>query len=196
MSYIESNVRPAVLDKCVGLGHTVFASGEYNLNIVAERILPGRPNEWDDVLHVCYRVNGAWRYHRYPATTDPGRHWIAHASRGAAFLVPGQYRGAWELGLHRGRYRALKQVGPVKVWRDRNRDGSPEKTIAYTGLFGINIHRASGTRLAPTVDEYSAGCIVVRNISDFAEFLGLCEKSAKLYGGRFSATLVETTPRQ
>lgn len=196
MRFIESDIRPAILDRCEGLGCVVFEAGEYNLNIIAERVLPGRPNEWDDWLHVCYRVGGKWRAHRYAATTDPGRHWIRHSSRGAASLVPGQYRGAWEIGLHRGRYKALTQCGPVKVWRDRNRDGSPERAITYSGIFGINIHRASVVRDVPTVDEYSAGCIVVRNAGEFAEFLTLVEKSAKLYGGRFSATLVETTPKQ
>lgn len=196
MTFIETPVRPAILDRVEGLGMVVFSSGEYNLNIIAERILPGRPNEWDDLLHVVYRVGGQWRHHRYAATTDPGAHWIRHSSRGAASLVPGQYRGAWEPGLHRGRYRALCQRLPVKVWRDRNRDGSPEKTMVYTGIFGINIHRASIVRDVPTVDEYSAGCIVVRNAAEFAEFMGLVDKSARLYGSRFTATLVESQKRQ
>jgi hypothetical protein len=42
--------------------------------------------------------------------------------KGAAILVPGQYCGSHAIGLHQGKYRALRQVKPLPVYRDSNKD--------------------------------------------------------------------------
>ena len=54
----------------------------------------------------------------------PGSHWEKNLLNkdGVAILKPGQYRGSHKIGLHQGRYEALKQQ-TVKVYRDNNRDG-------------------------------------------------------------------------
>ena len=41
---------------------------------------------------------------------------------GVAILKPGQYRSSHKLRLHAGKYLALGQQKPVKVYRDSNRD--------------------------------------------------------------------------
>ena len=48
---------------------------------------------------------------------------------GTAILVPDQYRGVYKIDTHGGkrRYTALCQrLGPVKIWRDNNRDRIPD----------------------------------------------------------------------
>ena len=80
---------------------------------------------------------------------DPGSHWEQNLlnKKGVAILKPGQYRGSHKLRLHQGKYLALGQQKPVKVYRDKNKDGKYD--LSYEdhvdeGLFGINIHRATG----------------------------------------------------
>jgi hypothetical protein len=62
------------------------------------------------------------------------------------------------------------------------------------GFFGINIHRASSRKVIgrePTVGRFSAGCQVFRDPGDFDTFVGLCERSAVLYGEAFTYTLID-----
>jgi hypothetical protein len=112
---------------------------------------------------------------------------------GTAILKQGQYKGAYQIGLHRGKYYALVQSKPVTVLRDYDRNaildfwnGKPE-----TGMFGINIHRASVNGTTKSVDSYSAGCQVFANINDFNLFMQLCEKHKQLYDNSFTYTLID-----
>ena len=141
-----SDVLPPVLQHMRSLGHEVFTSGAYNLNLFGIRAKGGRINKFDDLLGCAYREadDGPWRVAYWPATTDPGLYWLQHPMNvsGTAILMPGQYRGAYEVGFHLGKYRALVQRRPVRVWRDNDRDS----TMTYgghddidEGLFGINI---------------------------------------------------------
>ena len=99
-------------------------------------------------------------------------------AKGTAILVPGQYRGCWAIGKHNGKYKALVQIKPVKVYRDGNKDMIYDllpETI-NEGLFGINIHRSNEAITRNTVDMYSAGCQVFNNPNDFKNFIAICEK--------------------
>ena len=57
----------------------------------------------------------------------------------------GQYRKSHKLRLHAGKYMALGQQNPVTVYRDNDRDHNYDldESKTETGLFGINIHRAT-----------------------------------------------------
>jgi hypothetical protein len=171
-------------------------SRPYELNIVGIRADTTIPNQFDDEIHVFFKNNLAkWIHYIFPATTDPGTYWLKNPMnpQGTAILKQGQYKGAYQIGLHRGKYYALVQRRPVTVLRDydRNaildfRNGRPD-----TGLFGVNIHRASVNGTTKTVDIYSAGCQVFANITDFNRFMQLCEKHKQLYGNSFTYTLVD-----
>ena len=65
--------------------------------------------------------------------------------KGTAVLKPGQYRGSHKIRLHGGKYTALGQKKNVTVYRDRNKDDKYDlnESTCDTGLFGINIHRAT-----------------------------------------------------
>lgn len=168
----------------------------FELNIIGVRSDSITANKFDDEIHVFFKNNlGQWIHYLFPATTDPGTYWLQSPMhpQGTAILSQGQYRGAYQIGLHRGKYYALVQRAPVTVLRDYDRNaildfmnGTPD-----TGLFGINIHRASVNGTTKEVDRYSAGCQVFANINDFNLFMQLCEQHRQLYGNVFSYTLID-----
>ena len=171
---------------------------DYDVNIVGVRNSStgnAVTNRFDDVLTVSYKVNGAWQYHVWNCTTDPG---ITHTTqrlltpKGVARLVPGQYRGAYQIGLHQGKYEALVQRGPVQVFRDANKDMKFDTPLIDEGLFGINIHRSSPTGVSTLVDGWSAGCQVFASIGDFRRFMQLMKKAEAIFGNKFSYTLIES----
>ena len=120
----------------------------YDVNIVGIRNneTKGRvTNAFDDKMTISYKCEeGVWHFHEYDCTTDPGTHWVENIMResGVAILKPGQYRGSHKIRKHQGRYEALGQKKPVKVYRDNNRDNKYDlnESSIEEGLFGINIH--------------------------------------------------------
>ena len=60
-----------------------------------------------------------------------------------------------------------------------------------TGLFGINIHRASENGTTKIVDQYSAGCQVFASATEYILFMQLCERHKTLYGNDFTYTLID-----
>ena len=165
--------------------YAFFEGGEYNLNIVGIRnSTTGNKvtNAFDDLLVVAYQVAGSWVIKKYPITTDNGG--------GTARLVCNQYRGSHAIGLHQGKYEALKQCGPVTVYRDFTKDGIYQTDKTETGVFGINIHKAGVD--SARVDDWSHGCQVFKRVADFNEFMLLAKKAAALHGNRFSYTLIES----
>jgi len=175
--------------------HQVFTNTDkpYNLNIVGFRNKYGRKGHFDDTIAVYYISDGEWKARYFPATTKPGLAYLLTPllSRGTAILVPGQYVGAYMLGLHKGRIPALVQLAAVKVYRDANRDlnyDTKEETIDR-GMFGINIHPSN--LLSSFVGIASAGCQVIKGATAFDEFLELCYNARLHWGNRFTYTLVE-----
>ncbi len=116
-----------------------------------------------------------------------------HNAAGVARLVEGQYRGSHSIGLHQGKYKALKQAKPVKVYRDPNRDLTYDETKIAEGIFGINIHRSSATGTSTYVENWSEGCQVFSTITDFDKFMALCEKASAIHGNSFTYTLIESS---
>ena len=168
----------------------------FELNIIGIRNESTVPNRFDDEIHIFFKNNSKlWIHYIFPATTDPGTYWLKNPMnpQGTAILSQGQYKDAYQVGLHRGKYYALVQRKRVTVLRDYDRNaildfqnGRPE-----TGMFGVNIHHASVNGTTKTVDNYSAGCQVFANINDFNLFMQLCEKHKQLYGNSFTYTLID-----
>ncbi len=137
---------------------------------------------------------GVWQFYCWMATCDPGKKGVQqfHNKNGVARLVPGQYRGVWKIDLHQGKYEALCQRnGNVTVWRDANKDLIFEETKTDTGMFGINIHKAGQD--SQWVENWSEGCQVFKRVKDFDVFMSLCKKASKIWGNKFSYTLLEST---
>ena len=57
--------------------------------------------------------------------------------------------------------------------------------------FGINIHRTDPYNAAKYINSWSAGCQVINNPKDFKSFMDIVEQSRKIYGNKFTYTLIE-----
>jgi hypothetical protein len=171
----------------------------YFLNIWGFRANSQTPNAFDDEMHVFTNVGTErrpkWAYWVFKCTTDPGTYWLKNPmnEQGTAILNAGQYVDAYAIGLHRGKYKALVQIGAVSVTRDYNRNAILDFNNGriMRGLYGINIHRASQVGTTLVVDKYSAGCQVFKNIRDFDFFIQLCELHRSFHGNKFTYTLVD-----
>ena len=173
----------------------------YDVNIVGVRNnkTKGRvTNAFDDHITISYKVDCEWQFHCYKCTTDPGTHWVKNIlnEKGVAILKPGQYRGSHKIRLHQGKYLALGQKKEVTVYRDNNFDANYDldESKTDTGVFGINIHRATGKKGATStrIDKWSAGCQVIADNDDWHYFLTICQAAEKIHGNSFSYTLLES----
>jgi hypothetical protein len=172
-----------------------FESGDYNLNIIGIRNSDTGnkvTNVFDDLLTVSYKIGDVWHFKKWAATTDPGTKGVKefHNAQGVARLVPGQYRGSHAIGLHQGKYEALKQAKPVKIYRDANKDMTYDTKLITEGIYGINIHKAGAD--STYVENWSEGCQVFKKSADFDEFMALVKKAATLHGNSFTYTLLES----
>tara|TARA_B100000282_G_scaffold74423_1_gene50980 strand:- start:13635 stop:14348 length:714 start_codon:yes stop_codon:yes gene_type:complete len=187
---------PQILNRVTSKGYKIFQSGSYNLNIIGVRTSSREANKFDDWLHVVFKDETEnWIDIRFQITTDAGLYHLNNPSRveGTAILVSGQYRGSHKIGLHRGKYEALTQVGKVKVYRDNTKDEvlDHDPSTIQEGYFGINIHRSNSTRESTQVDKWSAGCQVFANPNEYDMFISLCKRSAERWGDTFTYTLLE-----
>ena len=194
MSYTKEQIETAVKSK----GHVWFedtANKGYDVNIVGIRnTATGEKvtNAFDDYLTISYKENGQWKCHVWPATTDPGKKGVMeyHNKDGVARLVEGQYRGSHIIRLHQGKYEALKQAKPVKVYRDANKDMTYDESKIQEGIFGINIHKAGVD--STYVENWSEGCQVFKKAADFEAFMVIAREAAKVHGPSFTYTLIES----
>ena len=175
-------------------GYVYFSTGKYNLNLIGVRAKERDNNEFNDAFIIDYWTGNGRRYTPvYPCTTDPGFKSLEKPVniKGCAILVPGQYRGCFKKGYHKGQYAALVQHKPVKVFRDANKDFymDCDESSIEEGMFGINIHKAGEASVV--VDGWSAGCQVLARGTDFRELMNIVELSIPIYGDIFSYTLLE-----
>ena len=195
--------REQIEETLKGKGYKYFTNDKgYDVNIVGIRNSDTHgevTNKFDDTLTISYKdSDGKWIYNEYKATTDPGSHWEKNLLNkdGVAILKPGQYRGSHKIGLHQGKYEALKQSKPLKVYRDANADNTfdlIEENIDK-GIFGINIHRATSREggKSTRVDKWSAGCQVLASNNDFNELMSIVNISKNIWGNSFTYTLIES----
>lgn len=167
-------------------GYVFFENGEFNINIVGVRnSATGKrvTNVFDDWMTILYKENDEWKYFSWPCTVDNGD--------GTARLVEGQYRGCFTLGLHQGKYTALKQCKPLKVYRDWNlKDGTYDESKIYNDVAGLNIHKA-GTN-SQQVNNWSEGCQVFKMSADFDAFMKIVLQSSTIHGKIFTYTLINS----
>ncbi len=193
MSYTREQIEKAVKSK----GYAWFEGAkDYDVNIVGVRnSSTGNKvtNVFDDHITLSYKEGGQWKFHIWPATTDPGKKGVMeyHNAAGVARLVEGQYRGSHGIGLHQGKYEALKQAKPVKVYRDANKDMIYDENKIAEGVFGINIHKAGAD--STYVENWSEGCQVFKKAADFEAFMAIIRKSRDVHGNSFTYTLIESS---
>lgn len=195
MNYTREQIEKAVKAK----GYVWFEDPNnkgFDVNIVGVRnSSTGQKvtNLFDDTITLSYKENGQWKFHQWQATTDPGKKGVMeyHNASGVARLVEGQYRGSHGIGLHQGKYEALKQAKNVKVYRDTNRDMTYNEDRIQEGIFGINIHKAGAD--STYVENWSEGCQVFKKAADFESFMTIIRKSRDIHGNSFTYTLIESS---
>ena len=198
MKYYRESIQKTMLEK----GYKYFTSDNYDVNIIGIRNsnTDGKvTNKFDDIMTISYKdEDGEWHYHEFNCTTDPGDDWMDNNmnSKGCAVLKPGQYRSSHKLRLHGGKYLALGQQNLVTVYRDRNKNDKYDfdESTTDTGLFGINIHRATSRegKTSTNIDKWSAGCQVIASNDDWHTFLDICQTAREVWGNNFSYTLIES----
>ena len=196
--YTREQIETAVKAK----GYKWFTSDNYDVNIVGVRNAETKgkvTNRFDDCVTLSYKDEaGKWHFHCFEATTDPGSHWEKNLLNkdGVAILKEGQYRGSHMIGLHQGKYEALRQKKPLKVYRDNDKDGVYDfiEENVHEGIYGINIHRATSREGGKSVqvDKWSAGCQVIAANNDFKLFMEVVNKAAKIWGNSFTYTLINS----
>ena len=198
MLYSREKIESAVKSK----GHIYFSDRTnkgYDVNIICVRNSTTNnkvTNLFDDTITLSYKnEKGIWQYHEWQITTDPGKKSVLQYEKmgikgGVARLVEGQYRGSHMIGLHQGKYTALRQKLPVKVFRDDNKDMIYDEKKITEGIFGINIHKSG--KDSTWVETWSAGCVVFKRVKDFDEFMKIIKKSSKIHGNSFTLTLIES----
>lgn len=155
-------------DRAGKLGHIVSES----FNIVGWRSQFSEADHFNDTLSLYWNGDE----HHWSITTLPGIPYLKNPinPKGSAILVPGQYLEAYGLGVYHG-YQVLKQIAPVRVYRDRNKDVIFDKdpSSIEQGLFGIHIHRAGLWNKIVGIS--SAGCQVFQKREDFEQFISICQ---------------------
>ncbi len=165
--------------------YAVFTSGLYDVNLVGVRtanLARAVFNDWG----YCFHFDAtSWAGLQSIMTTDPGQ-----AGRdkpmnrnGTALMCPGQYRGVYELGLHRS-YKALRQCAPIKFWRaqpdlweqmdsldDPERLGLP----VYEAVIGAHHHRALDNIRLEKIGRFSYGCQVWPEIWAYRYMIALAQ---------------------
>mgnify|MGYP003991918105 CR=1 FL=1 len=200
------HTREKIAEVMASKGYKYFTDDNnksYDVNIIGIRNdeTKGRvTNAFDDTMTISYKnEDGEWQYHEFDCTTDPGSAYMDNPileNTGCAILKPNQYRGSHKIRLHGGKYTALGQKKDVTVYRDNDRDNNYDldESKTDTGLFGINIHRATGRagNKSTRVDKWSAGCQVIADNDDWHQFLDICQTAREIHGNSFSYTLIES----
>ena len=186
---------PTILERVKHENYVIFEEGVHNANIIGVRSRNRVAGKFDDKLYfVAKNTEQQWYVHCFQITTDAGLYWLHNPARvvGTAILCAGQYRSAYKIDKHRGKYDALCQrLGKVCCYRDDNRDDildmHPESIAA--GMYGINIHKAGA--YSTNIGKYSAGCQVFAYEKEYNVFISLCKLSADIWGNAFTYTLIE-----
>lgn len=152
------------------------------MNIYGIRNPIQAPNKFNDILGVIYNNGLTTVRCEFPATVDPGTHWLINPMDrgGAAAIVEGQYRKLWQLGTF-NKTLALIQVSPIKVYRDNDRNTTFDyNPISITeGNYGIFLHpHFQSNDLAAEIGNSSAGCVVPQRTMDFNYFMNIISLQA------------------
>jgi hypothetical protein len=194
--YTREQIEKAMNEK----GHKYFTGGDYDVNVIGVRNAATGDeitNKFDDCITLSYKVDGEWKFNCWKCTTDPGKYWAEHLLNkdGVAILKEGQYRGSHKIRKHQGKYDALCQKGPVKVYRDKNMDDEYDliEENVHEGVYGINIHKAGSWKSGSVqVDKWSAGCQVFSKEDDFYDFMNVMYKARDRWSNSFTYTLINS----
>ena len=136
------------------------------------------PDLWNDAVMAVYidSEGNISRSKLLRGTTEPGRHYVKNRlnRNGAAFVaIDTIHKEIWMRGTHKNQPNCLIQIGgAVTVYRDANNShGRSKSDPTETGYFGINLHSTAGGFNSKSIGRWSAGCCVVKNVSQFQKLM-------------------------
>jgi len=93
--------------------------------------------------------------------------------------------GVWKFGKHKGKMDALRQVKPIKYYRDGDKDGKAEQLgKMYEGIIYVNFHcntyNEDNTIVRDLIGGWSLGCQVCNNTPDYYEIIDLTKKQSSV----------------
>lgn len=202
MNFNLEQIRTSMLS----LGFKFFEKGDYNLNIIAVRKNTDVSDNFDDRLFLAFKKNGIWQFKSYDFSTDPGQIALTNPSfeiaqkYGTAIMCEGQHLRKFQRGFHglgAFRHRALRQIGEIPFYRDRNRNIKLDfdKNSITIGNYNCNIHCANNNIYAnqQKVGRSSEGCQITRTVKDHSEFMDIVDLSVPIWGDIFSYTILKET---
>lgn len=155
-------------------------------------------NKFDDFMVMYWSEGGKEQTRIYKITTEPGAILQKKLSKynqdGIAMMAEGQYVDMYIHGQH-NKYDALRQNKAAYFYRQK----WPETGGKYTfdqskkifAAIGANIHRAAETYESTTIFNWSEGCQVFANPTEFKQFLDICKAFTQKYNQKnFTYTLV------
>jgi hypothetical protein len=178
----------------------VFIKKNYKLEIGSEfvnmfgvRANTGFTNTFDDIIGLIIDDGFNPILEKWEGTTDPGKNGLLNPlnEKGVAIVAPGYYKNVWKSGLHKGKYPALVQIGPISVYRDNNKDSvfDFKPSLIESGYFGINCHHAGVHSLQ--IDDWSMGCQVLAILEDDNKKMKYVDQHVKIYPNSFNYILLE-----
>lgn len=180
-------------------GYPIFRSSrkDFNLNIIGIRTVGDDANAFNDFMVVLWRYNNKWNRLDFNITTDPGVYYRLNPMNvlGTAILAEGHHKGLWQIGKHRGKYKALVQKGKARCYRDNNKDAVLDMIMGTeeAGYYGINCHRSGKWDESTIVGRWSAGCQVHSDPVSYDMLLEHCDRAKDNWGNSFSYTLLLDT---
>lgn len=139
-------------------------------------------NKFDDILNVFYKnANGNWELLEYQITTMPG--YLPKSEilpQSVTILALGQYIDQCKIEKYSDGTKYLT-FNKSTVMINESIDGYNYKSLKQDGYFkSITIHASSKTGSAENVYNYSEGAQVFKNITQYEQFISLCETQYNL----------------
>lgn len=176
-------------------GYEFFDKGSFNINIVYFRNSSIFTDKYTDTLYIAYKNGITETLFEAPCSTKAGSYYVKNpitylGVKGTAVMQEGQWKGAYQFIDNNSWLNTpyLKQIKPIKVWRDGLIDADIDEVNQQEGIFGIHCHTAGDIR--NLVYNWSAGCLVTPR-AKWLEALEIIRESAKRYGNTFTVTLIE-----
>lgn len=171
-----------------------FENGDYNLNIILVRKDDVFTDKFTDLLLLVYKEKGQFVIKEFNATTKAGRYGVqnpitVNGITGVAVLKEGQYLGAYQfVNSSANKWKApyFKQIKPITVYRDADKDGFIDRVKEQTGIFGIQGHQMGAGNV---IYNWSIGCWGTP-LKQWRQITAIAQKSAAIYGDKFTITLI------
>ena len=116
-------------------------------------------------------------------TTNAGKSAIMgyekYNKKGVAVIKTNEwYKDLWRFGLHKGKMDALRQINPIKHFRDNNKNTLIEEIgDVYNSIIYANFHTNSYSKttklIRSIIGGWSAGCQVCNNPTDYYDIIQL-----------------------